>query len=111
MNGFSAKCFFNPLEALAAAAEQAPHLLISDVVMPQLSGVDLAVQTRLLCPNCTILLFSGQAATADLMQQARDQGYEFPVLTKPVHPNDLLRRIRSQGEAWNGTSKVPALVE
>src|ERR1022692_3125646 len=38
--GFDAKSFTNPIKALAAACLQAPDLLISDVVMPELSGVD-----------------------------------------------------------------------
>jgi DNA-binding NtrC family response regulator len=44
-------------------------------------------------PDCKVLLFSGQAATVDLLQIARDQGRHFTVLTKPVHPTDLLRCI------------------
>jgi len=39
-------------------------------------------------------LFSGQAATADLLEQARKKGHEFEILAKPVHPQDLLARIK-----------------
>jgi hypothetical protein len=46
-------------------------------------------------PKCKILLFSGQAATADLLDRARSQGHEFEILAKPVHPQDLLARLRS----------------
>jgi hypothetical protein len=46
-------------------------------------------------PSCKILLFSGQAATADLLDRARVQGHEFEILAKPVHPQDLLARLRS----------------
>jgi hypothetical protein len=38
-------------------------------------------------------LFSGQAATVDLLEEARRLGHDFTTLTKPVHPTDLLRRI------------------
>ncbi|RXH53971.1 response regulator [Granulicella sibirica] len=95
-SGFSAQCFFNPLEALYAARSDAPDLLISDVMMPQLSGVELAVQMKTMWPLCQILLFSGQAATADLLQTAREQGHDFHLLTKPVHPSDLLKEIQRQ---------------
>lgn len=64
--------------------------------MPQLSGVDLAIQMKAVCPACKILLFSGQAETADLLRTARDQGHAFHLLSKPIHPADLLRQIRSQ---------------
>jgi hypothetical protein len=43
-------------------------------------------------PSCKVLLFSGQAATTNLLEKARTQGYEFEILSKPVHPADLLAR-------------------
>jgi DNA-binding NtrC family response regulator len=93
LSGFEAIPFTNPLEALNESQFQSPDLLLSDVSMPELSGVDLAVQIKLKYPNCRILLFSGQASTADLLQAARGQGYDFHLLSKPVHSKDLLRRI------------------
>jgi DNA-binding NtrC family response regulator len=74
MNGFSARFFNCSLEALAAARSESPHLVISDVSMPGISGIDLAIQMRAQYPNCKILLFSGQAASLDLMDGARTQG-------------------------------------
>jgi response regulator RpfG family c-di-GMP phosphodiesterase len=44
-------------------------------------------------PDCKILLFSGQAATVDLLATANEAGHNFALLTKPVHPTDLLRRV------------------
>src|ERR1700759_3704322 len=75
--GFDAEAFTNPLKALAGANEQTPDLLISDVVMPEMNGVELAIQFRSVAPNCKILLFSGQAATAGLLEKAQAQGYNF----------------------------------
>ena len=94
-SGFDAVAFTNPHQALAAAGEKSPDLLISDVVMPQLSGIDLAIQLKKKVPACKILLFSGQAATADLLSSAREKGHDFALLSKPVHPTDLLNAIRS----------------
>jgi CheY-like chemotaxis protein len=96
-SGYSARYFLNPLEALQVALSEPPDLLISDVRMPQLSGIDLAIRFREQCPRCKILLFSGQAETADLLEVARKQGHYFYLLAKPIHPRDLLRRIREQG--------------
>jgi DNA-binding NtrC family response regulator len=93
LSGFEAIPFTSPLEALNDAQSQPPDLLLSDVSMPELSGVDLAVQIKLKCPNCRVLLFSGQASTLDLLRAARGQGYDFQLISKPVHPRDLLRRI------------------
>jgi len=53
--GFSATSFTNPLEALEAAGTEGPDLLLSDVMMPELSGVELAIRIKEKCPKCRIL--------------------------------------------------------
>ena len=108
MNGFSAKFFTCPLEALAAALSESPDLVISDVAMPGISGIDLAIQMRAQYPNCKILLFSGQAATFDLLESARAQGYDFRLLQKPVHPSEFLFEI---GQLSTGPLQSLALRE
>ena len=107
--GFSAASFTNPLEALESGITKAPDLMISDVMMPQLSGIELAIRMRQQCPKCRILLFSGQAATGDLLADARKQGHDFSLLAKPLHPKDLLRRIREHNATWikEGLPPIP----
>jgi CheY-like chemotaxis protein len=94
-SGFKATAFTNPAEALKSASIEAPDLLVSDVMMPGMSGVDLAIQLKSIRPSCKILLFSGQAATADLLSAARAKGHDFTLLTKPVHPKDLLHTLQT----------------
>jgi len=102
--GFRAFSFQNPRLALTTAeTSSSPNLLISDVVMPEMSGIELAIRFRQNFPRCKVLLFSGQAATANLLETARRQGYEFEVLPKPIHPADLLAKLR--GYSSNGLGK------
>jgi CheY-like chemotaxis protein len=70
-----------------------PHISTTDVVMPGMNGVELAIHFRKLRPGCKILLFSGQAATADLLVNAREAGHDFDLVLKPVHPTDLLAKL------------------
>ena len=93
MNGYSARCFTRPIEALTAAQSDIPDLLISDVAMPGLSGVDLAIQMKAQYPRCKVLLFSGQLATPDLLEDARAQGHDFQFLQKPVLATEFLLEI------------------
>ena len=51
MSGYRARFFINPVEALKAARTDQPDVLISDVVMPELSGVDLAIRLKELCAD------------------------------------------------------------
>ena len=94
-SGFEARAVYSSEKALEVVPEFKPNMLISDVIMGELNGIDAAIQIRQLLPTIKVLLFSGQAATADLLEKARAQGYEFEILAKPVHPQDLLTRLRS----------------
>lgn len=104
--GFHATSFNIPTDALEAAYRDPPDLLISDVVMPELSGIELAIRITTLCPNCKVLLFSGQASTAHMLESARANGFNFELLIKPVHPGDLLAKI--QGLTESASASVPS---
>jgi DNA-binding NtrC family response regulator len=79
--GYLARFFTDPLEALKHVEVNPPDLLISDVAMPQLSGFDLAIQVKAHVSDCKILLFSGHAATAHLLDQAQKHGHNFTLLS------------------------------
>jgi DNA-binding NtrC family response regulator len=93
-SGFRAIAFTRPRQALQAAEAEGATLLISDVCMPGMSGIDLAIRLKSICPDCKVLLFSGQAATVDFLEVAGRQGHNFTLLSKPVHPKDLLAAIQ-----------------
>jgi DNA-binding response OmpR family regulator len=94
LSGYEARSFVNPLEALEAARTVRPDLVIADVVMPELSGIDLALRLKEQCSSCRVLLLSGQAETGELLASAPKRGHDFQVLAKPIHPRDLLARIK-----------------
>ncbi|WP_260705407.1 response regulator [Edaphobacter flagellatus] len=92
--GFEARAVFSGEKAIEMLDSFQPDMLISDVIMTGMTGIEAAIITRSKLPKCKILLFSGQAATADLLEKAREQGHEFEILAKPVHPTDLLAKLR-----------------
>jgi len=93
-SGFNATAVYSGEKAVETAQTLKPDMVISDVIMNDLNGIEAAIQIRAMLPGCKILLFSGQAATADLLDKVRGQGHEFEILAKPVHPQDLLARLR-----------------
>jgi len=97
-SGFDAKAFTEPLEALRAAELRCPDFLITDVAMPVMNGIDLAIQFKAICPRCRVLLFSGALSTAARIDGAREKGVEFSILAKPVHPNELLATLKKMRE-------------
>lgn len=93
-SGFDAKAVYSGEAAVETSESWRPNMLISDVIMADLNGIDAAIRIREKLPSCKILLFSGQAATADLLDQAARAGHQFEILAKPVHPQDLLAKLR-----------------
>jgi CheY-like chemotaxis protein len=93
-SGFEARSVYSGEKAVEMIPVFEPDMLITDVIMADLNGIDAAIRIRAMRPSIKILLFSGQAATADLLDKARTQGYEFEILAKPVHPQDLLNKLR-----------------
>ncbi|HUR36237.1 MAG TPA: response regulator [Terriglobales bacterium] len=93
-NDYIVTTAYDGLQAYKSCRTLAPRLIITDVVMPQMNGVELAMKVRSEFPACLILLFSGQAATADMLREANDRGFQFELLAKPVHPEQLLARVR-----------------
>jgi len=93
-SGFSARFFSSPLEALHAARWEAPDLLISDIMMPGISGIELAIQMKEQYPNCKVLLISGHPASLDLLSAAHERGHNFRLLLKPAHPTEILSETR-----------------
>jgi CheY-like chemotaxis protein len=91
--GFDASPVYTGTAAVESARTLQPDLIISDVIMPDMNGIEAAIKIRAFLPDCKILLFSGQAATADLLESARAKGHEFEILAKPVHPQDLLAKL------------------
>jgi DNA-binding NtrC family response regulator len=94
-SGFEAITAYTAESALQLARGFRPHILMSDVLMPQINGVELAIAMQAAYPATKILLFSGQPSTGAIVQNARNQGYDFEVLGKPVLPEDLIVKLRA----------------
>ena len=93
--GFEARAVYSGEKTLEATESFEPDMLISDVIMTGMTGIESAIAMRRRWPKCKIMLISGQAAAADLLEKARSQGHEFDIFAKPVHPTDLLAKFRS----------------
>jgi two-component system catabolic regulation response regulator CreB len=89
-SGYEAEFFTNPLEALAAVAPGSPTILVSDVTMPDLTGVELAMRVLDICPHCKVFLMSALDSIDELLEAAGALEAEFPFMRKPFHPAVLL---------------------
>src|ERR1035437_4951410 len=75
--GFEARAVDSGEKVLESLDAFQPEMLIPHVGMTGMTRSEAPVATRARMPNCKILLFSGQATTADLLKKARQEGHEF----------------------------------
>jgi CheY-like chemotaxis protein len=94
-HGFDAVSVSSGSSAIEMAKSVRPAIVLSDVIMPGMNGIEVGIRILESVPNCKIILFSGQAATVDLLEQAREQGHRFDILAKPIKPERLISVIRS----------------
>jgi CheY-like chemotaxis protein len=92
--GYSVLAASAPGEAISLAREHAGeiHLLITDVVMPEMNGRDLAKNLLSLYPNLKRLFMSGYTADVITHRGILDEGVQF--IQKPFTMHDLSTKVR-----------------
>jgi CheY-like chemotaxis protein len=95
-SGFRAVHAYNGHSALDMALELKPDYLLTDIMMPGMNGVDLAIAIQKQLPATLIVLISGQAGITEILRQAKDDGHEFSLLAKPIHPEKLLEYLKKK---------------
>jgi DNA-binding response OmpR family regulator len=94
-SGFNAMCAYDGQSALELALQINPDFVLTDVVMPNMNGIQLAIAIRKALPATEILLLSGQAGITEIVEGGHKEGYLFELIAKPIHPEKLLQRLRT----------------
>jgi CheY-like chemotaxis protein len=81
--------------AIKWATRLKPDAIVTDVIMPGMNGIETAKAIVKLLPGCRIILFSGQAASTNLLAAAHAEGYRFEMLAKPINPDALLHQLNA----------------
>ncbi len=80
--GYDVQIAFNGEEALSVWEQFKPDLVISDIRMPKMSGFELANALRKKNPKQKVILMTGYADEAEVLEQQKSHG--FPFFTKPA---------------------------
>lgn len=90
LHGYETRAAYSAEQAAEIVSQWQPALVILDVVLPGMNGIDFAIQLNKPDPACRVLLFSGQLVTSSLVEAAQKKGHDLEVVAKPVHPTVLL---------------------
>jgi CheY-like chemotaxis protein len=94
--GFEVMGVYDGWTALEKIARRRPDYVLSDVLMPQMNGVELAIAIRKMYPSTRIMLFSGQAGISEILLDGQRQGYQFELIAKPIHPLHLIEHLKEK---------------
>lgn len=92
-NGYEIRVAYSAEDALSLISHWCPDVAVLDVMLPKMNGIELAVVLKENLAACHVLLFSGQPSVEALMEKARNEGHQFEILAKPVHPTVMLNAI------------------
>lgn len=91
-SGHETLAVYSGVEAMEEAERFNPHIVISDVVMPGLDGVELAQHLTASHRDCRVLLISGHTDGGRIASLV-SQGHSVRFLSKPVLPQTILAFI------------------
>ena len=89
--GYEVRIAFNGVEALNVYERFKPDLVISDIRMPKMSGFELAGELRKKNPDQKVILMTGYADEAEVLEQQKAHG--FPFFTKPADLQTTVSKI------------------
>lgn len=94
-HGFNTVWFSDPLRALAYVETVPVDLLLSDITMPVLDGIDLAVRVHAMQPCCSVFLFSAVADQPVVRDRLESLNFNVHLECKPLYPERLLSVLGS----------------
>jgi DNA-binding response OmpR family regulator len=92
-HGYEVRTAYGGAEGVKSGRAFLPHVVISDVMMPQVNGVEAAIRICRHLPTCRILLVSGEMDAARRLMKSKSISFEL--LSKPLSPRSLLFKLRS----------------
>ena len=95
--GYTVHAFESPIEALQC--ESSPALLITDLIMPGMSGRELSNRISVLHPGVKVMYMSGYTDDTVLRMGIQDSGWSF--LQKPFNRTELMEKVRAMLDSTN----------
>jgi len=95
--GYQVTCVGSGREALTRLEEVSYDLVLTDLLMPGMDGIELLRRIRLTCPQTDVLVITGHASVETAVQAMKEGAYSY--LTKPFNMDELVMTVRNCLEA------------
>jgi DNA-binding NtrC family response regulator len=92
--GFEAKALYSGESAVEEAKVFRPQIVLSDVHMGGIDGVEAAIRIRKLDPKCRIILFTASPVRHSIHKEIDRLGFEF--IERPLHPRAVLALLANR---------------
>lgn len=103
-HGYAVFTAYDGEDAIDAALLRPPELVISDIMLPGMNGIELGITIRRIFPDCKVILSSGKPHSRNLLEAALSAGNHFVFLQKPVPPTLLLAHVSDSLSSRTGLS-------
>lgn len=101
LRGIDARVVYDGEAALRAVAENEPQVMVLDVMMPGIKGLDVLQRVMEEHPRVRVILLTGQGKTRDGIEGMRCGAFAY--MMKPLDLDELIRTLREAVKAHEGT--------
>ena len=91
LHGFTPIALYSGEEAISFVERFQPDIVLSDIRMHQVNGIEAAQAIRLLHPECRVILFTASSLNTRTRQAIERSGFE--ILQRPLHPKHVLSTL------------------
>lgn len=107
--GYDCASFESSPKALETFSSGIYPVVLSDIVMPEMDGLELLSRVKKISPDTQIILITGQATLEKAMSAIKEGAFGF--LRKPFEPDELVAQVNNAYEKWLLIEKNKRLLE
>ena len=100
LRGVQSRTAFDGQEALRLIEENPPQVVVLDMMMPGMGGLEVLERIRRRHPDIPVILLTGHSSTQDGMKGMRLGAFDY--LVKPLNIGELIEKIRKAMESVQG---------
>ena len=96
LNGFDVISCENGEKALAALAKNQISVVISDIIMPKMSGIELLREIKKRNPQTEVIMLTAEGSISGAVEAVKEGAFSY--LVKPAEVDDLISNIKKAAE-------------